>query len=137
MASLRDQLLFARVNVAIEADRRQLRELGSRARATCGQVVRNADSFATLEIADEQVVRGVEHRCERAARRVLDVEQRRPGEAGLAVEDDIADELTAAPQALDLEDAGIRDLDRLLAELDRVLPHAVRVAARAELVHAA
>src|SRR5207302_8917311 len=59
------------------------------------------------------------------------------GEATLAVVDDVAGELAVAAQATHLQHARVRDLDRLLAELEHVAPRAALVAMRAELVHAA
>src|SRR4051812_39015500 len=68
---------------------------------------------------------------------MLDVMDLRTCVAVLAVVDHVADELAAQPQALYLQHAGITDLDRLLAELDRLVPRAVVVAVSTELVHAA
>src|SRR5581483_11026086 len=53
----------------------------------------------------------------------------------LLVIDDVGDELSAPLHAANLLDTGVRDLDRLFAELDPVAPGLPRLADGGQLVH--
>ncbi len=103
---------------------------------------RRGDRLAAVEHRDQQVLGVVERAGLDRGREagVVDVVQLGPvagRQPGVLVVDDVRDQRVAQPQPAHLQDARVGDLDRLLAELELVLPGAVVAAHRAELVDAA
>src|SRR5574338_415818 len=146
---LRDQLLLARVDQIVEAYRIRLRvqeslracreclQLGRRTLARRLERQLTAGRSPRVEHRDEQILATVELTLEvPAPGRQLDVVDLERAVAGVFVQD-VTDHLIAFPAAADLEDTGVGDLDRLLAQLDRIAPVAALVTVRAELVDAA